>query len=441
MKESRSSAEWFGRYQLSRRIRVGGMAEVWQAKSYGAHGFEKEVALKRILPHIAEDEELLHMFIEEAKIAARLEHPNISRIYELGKTPTAYYITMEFIYGEDLGAIFKRLRQLKEKAPASVAAYVGVACARALAYAHAKRGEDGAEWAIVHRDISPPNVMVSHAGQVKIIDFGIAKMTGRVSARETQVGVLKGKTGYMAPEQLDEMKVDGRADQFALGVTLWETLAGERLFSGATAVDTFDLIRRCDVPAIRERRPDVPEAMAEVIHRALERDRDKRYPDLGAFADALEKAAETFGVDDVPGHLSNWMEALFPEAGEPELSKEEVRELFNSAEARGEEVTDPRLVDDATEIFIPDTSVVDSYRLQVEDLLRRRRKDLPSDSSVYSTHNKGNFKGKSEGRTPLHAPDKKASDPPGSDWWVDLALLAGVLLFVYVGYNYVSTSW
>lgn len=373
-----AAPEWFGRYQLSRRISVGGMAEVFHAKSYGPRGFEKEVALKRILPTIAEDTDLLQAFIDEARLAAQLHHPNICSIYELGKTFESYYITMEYIYGVDLLAVRKRLRQRRVQAPIGSVAYIGALVARGLHYAFELHDEATRRpLRIVHRDISPQNVMVSYAGDVKIIDFGIAKVAGRSS--HTRVGVVKGKASYMAPEQVESLPLDGRADQFALGILLWELLVGERLFKADNPVETMAAIRRCEVPPLLERRPDVPEGLAAVVHRALRRDREERFPSAGELADALAPFVDG-GEARGRASLVEWLDDLFPEDGRegPDLTETEVRTLFGTGDQGPEETTGGRGLQDGTQIFIPDTAQIDLYRAQIEALLQRQRERTSS---------------------------------------------------------------
>jgi len=184
---------------------------------------------------------------------------------------------------------------------------------------------------------------------------------------------LKGKLGYMAPEQLERLELDGRVDQFSLGILLWESLAGKRLFTAPSPIAAIELIRNCEVPDLREIRPDCPEKLIQIIEKALSRSREERFSSSEELAGELEGLLTgDMGIKDVRGNLRTWLEGLFPEAGSPELSEHEVKTLF-SAEDRGEEVTDPRVVDDATEVFIPDTTRIDIYRRQIEELLERRR--------------------------------------------------------------------
>ena len=365
--------EWFGRYQLVRRVSIGGMAEVFHAKSYGPRGFEKEVALKRILPSIAEDHSLLQAFIDEARLAAQLHHPNICGIYELGKTFESYYITMEYIYGVDLLAIRRRLRSRALQAPAGCVAYIGALAAGALDYAWSMTdSHTGRPLCTVHRDISPQNVMVSYAGDVKVIDFGIAKVAGRAS--HTRVGVVKGKASYMAPEQVASQPLDGRSDQFALGIILWEMLAGERLFRADNPVEAMAAIRRCEIPPLGERRPDLPAGLVGAIHRALSLDREDRFPTAGELAGVLARYAGG-GAEQGRASLVAWLDVLFPETGVdgPDLTETEVQTLFGRDEGGTDQTPGSPGLPDGTQIFIPDTAQIDVYRAQIEALLQRQK--------------------------------------------------------------------
>lgn len=364
--------EWFGRYRLIRLISIGGMAEVYQARSYGEHGFEKEVALKRILPSVAADADALEMFIREAKLAVALTHPNIGAIYELGKVHEWYYITMEYIYGKNLRQIATTAAELGQVIPWEVAAAIAVGVASGLYYAHTKRSVDGMPLGIVHRDISPQNIVISYAGEVKIIDFGIAKVANQPN--QTQVGVIKGKTGYMAPEQIDGLVLDARTDQFCLGIVLWELLAGRPLFRGGGFAETLERIRACVVPSLRAIRPEIPIEFSDAIHRMLARDRDLRFPDLQSLRFLVEATVRT--GDNLSGQqaVERWMDGLYPDtSGFGPSMDEEVHQLLTAAEHRGEETTDRRWAGEGTQVFIHDTSTSDIYRQHIEALLRRRQ--------------------------------------------------------------------
>ena len=265
----------FGKYLLLDRISVGGMAEVFKAKSYGVEGFEKVIAIKRILPSMGEDREFIKMFIDEAKIVGQLAHTNICQIFELGRTDGAHFIAMEYIWGKDLLQIQNRLRKLKQQMQVAMACFLVAKVCEGLDYAHKKRDALGRPLEIVHRDCSPQNILVSYEGEVKLIDFGIAKAASRSS--RTQAGVLKGKFGYMSPEQVRGLPLDRRSDIFSVGTILYECLSGDRLFVGETDFSTLEKVRNVDIPRPRAINPNIPEEVERIIMKALARDAEDRY--------------------------------------------------------------------------------------------------------------------------------------------------------------------
>jgi eukaryotic-like serine/threonine-protein kinase len=231
----------FGKYLLLERVNVGGMAEVFIAKAFGVEGFERILAIKKILPTMAEDEEFITMFIDEARISVQLNHANVVHIHELGKHDEAFFIAMEYVPGRDLRTMLERYRRRKEIMPTAQAVYVGSKICEGLDYAHRKKDARGQELHIIHRDVSPQNILCSYEGEVKIIDFGIAKAANR--SQKTQAGILKGKFGYMSPEQVRGLPIDRRSDIFALGVILYEMLTGEKLFVGESDFSTLEKVR------------------------------------------------------------------------------------------------------------------------------------------------------------------------------------------------------
>jgi serine/threonine protein kinase len=265
----------FGKYLLLDRISVGGMAEVFKAKSYGVEGFEKVIAIKRILPSMGEDKDFIKMFIDEAKIAGQLSHANICQIFELGKIQGSHFIAMEYIWGKDLLQIQNRSKRLNRVVPVAMACFVIAKACEGLNHAHKKRDALGSPLEIVHRDCSPQNILISYEGEVKVIDFGIARAASRSS--RTQAGVLKGKFGYMSPEQVRGLPLDRRSDIFSLGTVLYESLTGERLFVGESDFSTLEKVRNADVVPPRELNKDIPEEVERICMKALSRDRDKRY--------------------------------------------------------------------------------------------------------------------------------------------------------------------
>jgi serine/threonine protein kinase len=216
----------FGNYQLVKKLATGGMAEVWLAKQTGIEGFNRHVVVKRILPHLAEDPEFVHMFLNEAKIASRFNHPNIAQIYDLGEHGEQYFIAMEFIHGEDLGRVMRRAWSTGQWIARHISLRIVADSCQGLYYAHTRLDERGQPLRVVHRDISPQNILISFDGAVKVVDFGIAKASDQVS--NTKSGAIKGKFAYMAPEQAAGKPLDARSDIFALGLVLYELITGVR---------------------------------------------------------------------------------------------------------------------------------------------------------------------------------------------------------------------
>ncbi len=248
-----NSPQAFGPYELTERINIGGMAEVFRANDR-AH--QRLVAIKRILPSIAEDEEFIQMFRDEAAITSQLDHPNIAKIYDVGKVDLSYYLALEFVSGKDLRVIFDRAARAKEPIPLDFVVYAIIETAEGLDYAHHRKDAKGKPLGVVHRDVSPQNVLVSFDGDIKIIDFGIAKAAGKLT--RTQVGTIKGKFGYMSPEQVRGLPIDQRSDVFSLGICLWELLTLERLFAGDNEIVIMEKIRSCEIPSLSAKAPNVP---------------------------------------------------------------------------------------------------------------------------------------------------------------------------------------
>ncbi|HVO31471.1 MAG TPA: serine/threonine-protein kinase, partial [bacterium] len=228
----------FGRYTLIRRVGLGGMAEIWKAKVLGPAGFEKTVAVKKILPELTDDSEFLEMFVDEAKLVADLVHPNIVQVHDFGQVgPRDYFIAMEYVSGANLGSLLKRLKDRGARVPRETAIFIILESARGLGYAHAKRDSAGRSLGIVHRDVSPSNILVSFGGEVKVADFGIAK--ARSARQTTAEGFVRGKVSYMSPEQAAGGDLDQRSDIFSLGLVFVEMLTGKRFFTGENSRDIY----------------------------------------------------------------------------------------------------------------------------------------------------------------------------------------------------------
>jgi eukaryotic-like serine/threonine-protein kinase len=277
-----------GRYRLIRKLANGGMAEVFLARVEGPLGFEKRLVLKRLLPHLAEDPEYLGMFLDEARLVARLEHPNLVQLFDFGEEAGRYYLAMEYVDGPSLWALSRRAWQRKRLlAPELCAWLISQACA-GLAHAHALADPStGQPLGLVHRDVSLDNLLVSRTGNVKVVDFGIAKVTS--AAPRTQAGVLKGKVACMAPEYLQGLPIDSRVDVYALGVALYELVAGRKPFEADSDLQLMRATLSGDLLVyVRALRPEVPEALARIIHRALAQDRELRYRDCRELQEDLE---------------------------------------------------------------------------------------------------------------------------------------------------------
>ena len=300
----------FGRHLLLERINVGGMAEVFKAKAFGVEGFERIVAVKRILPTLVEDEEFTTMFIDEARIAAHLTHQNIVQIYELQKHAGLFFISMEYIAGRDLRQILDA-QAGKERTAQDIAqaSYIVSRVLEALEYAHGKRDAAGRDLKIVHRDVTPQNIIISYEGEVKLCDFGIAKAASRVG--RTQVGVLKGKFAYMSPEQVKGQDTDHRGDLFSLGVVFYEMLTGRRLFVGESDYATLEAVREAVVPPPRGFNTQITPELEAIVLRLLARDPEDRYASASDALEALLDYASAAGPAYHRRHLRDWMQQIW----------------------------------------------------------------------------------------------------------------------------------
>jgi len=304
-------------------IGKGGMAEVYRAVAHGLEGFQRVFVIKRILKDKSTAPEFVEMFVNEARISALLNHPNIVQIYDFGQIDGNYFLAMEHVRGKDLLSVLRQLRATGNQMSAEVAAYIAQQVALGLDYAHTLT-HAGKNLKIVHRDVSPSNVMLLRAGGVKLLDFGIAKAAMEIKTEnETQAGLVKGKLSYVSPEQIKGAGViDGRSDVFALGVVLWESLTGRRLFFDRNDFQTMRNVVERPVPPPSTQRHDVPAALDFIVLRALERDPERRYPDAKTMADELEAVlqearfaprAMTRMLDELFGEQNPQVELLVPE--------------------------------------------------------------------------------------------------------------------------------
>ncbi|MCB9597615.1 MAG: serine/threonine protein kinase [Sandaracinaceae bacterium] len=306
----------FGRYQLIERIGIGGMAEVFRATQRGAAGFERAVAIKRILPQIAADPQVVAMFVEEAKLAVQLAHPNIAQVFDLGEVDGSYFIAMEYVDGHSAETLIQRLVEQGRRLPFDAVCHILCEVAEALHYAHFAEDSAGRPLGIIHRDVSPQNILLSFGGEVKVIDFGLAKAANRLS--QTQDGIVKGKLAYLSPEQAHGKTIDRRSDVFALGICAWEMLTGRRAFKRDDDRETVLAVRAGRVERVGEHVP-VPPALDLVVMRALAKNRDKRYRTALEMKEHLTRFARTAGLRFERSDLRALMRETFPERfrGEP----------------------------------------------------------------------------------------------------------------------------
>ncbi len=342
-------------------LATGGMATVYLARLSGVGGFQRFTAIKRLHPHLAREPEFIEMFLEEARLAARIHHPNVVPILEIGTSEEGYYIVMEYVEGDTLGRLLARSAQTGLRLPTKVGLRVIIDMLAGLDAAHELKDDDDNPLGIVHRDISPQNVLVGVDGSARLSDFGVARATSKLST--TRTGQLKGKLAYMAPEQARGAKdIDRRADIFAAGVVLWEVLACRRLFKGDGEADTLNKVLNEPIPPVRSASPIVPAALEAVVGRALERDRTKRYATAAEFADALERASRVVGAlgthKDVAAHLEvvlgteisqqreavrAWLARSEPSRHGIDAPRGEVTSVTKVEGARGSEGSLPRL--------------------------------------------------------------------------------------------------
>jgi len=315
--------DYFGRYQLLERIGKGGMAEVFRAIAHGMQGFERIFVVKRIRPDKSDSPKFVQMFVEEARISALLNHPNIVQVYDFGHIDGAYFMVMEHVVGKDLSTVMRAVRARGGALPPALAAFVAREAARALHHAHTLVLPDGTPGGVVHRDVTPSNIMLLKAGGVKILDFGIAKAEA-LARRPDASGKaprLAGKLSYMSPELVRGAPVDPRSDIFSLGIVLWEMVAGERLFTGENETETLQNVLTRPIAEPSRRREGIPALLDTIVARALERDPASRYDSAEAFANELDRLLVEMPVADQA--IPQLIDELFGAPKPPEAAPEQ----------------------------------------------------------------------------------------------------------------------
>jgi eukaryotic-like serine/threonine-protein kinase len=277
------------RYTITERLDHGGMAEVFRGVAESMEGFKKSVAIKRILPNLTKNQKFVSMFLDEARLSLFLQHANIVQVFDISRTPdNAYFLVMEYVDGCNLKALIERQKQKGRRIEVAHSIYLMIECCKALHYAHSlEHPETNEPLGIVHRDISPPNILLSKNGEVKLVDFGLAKANSQIES--TDPGVVKGKFSYLSPEAASGLEVDHRADTFAVGIILWELFTGRRLFYGDTDYQTVELVRQAKVPSIAALNPEIEPELEQIVRKSLAKDPDDRYQSANDMSEALSQ--------------------------------------------------------------------------------------------------------------------------------------------------------
>ncbi len=407
-----SGPDRFGQYEVLERIAAGGMAELSKARLSGVEGFQKIVAIKKILPHLADNEEFITMFADEAKLAAQLNHPNIVHIFDLGKIEAGgYFIAMEFVDGRDLRSLLQSAKDHVTPLPAPLAVYVASKVAAALDYAHRRRDSEGRELNIVHRDVSPPNILISYEGDIKLCDFGIAKAASKAS--QTQSGALKGKVQYMSPEQAWGRPLDRRSDVFSLGCVLFEMLTEQKLFRGDTDLSVLEKVREAQVVPPSTLNPEVTRGLDVVVLKALAREPEDRYANASDMLRDLEAVLYSYSPAPGSADLAIYLHRL--QADEVHAQEAQAREAVSEAPAppekkrRSKGVPIARRSATAPGIAAPDASPPPAEIPKKE----------PTNSGVFGAFSAKKIAAEKKNRVPLYAAIVVALIAlAGVAWWM-----------------------
>jgi serine/threonine-protein kinase len=293
MPESSQSHPQQQRYRVIEKLASGGMAEVFRAESAGLEGFKKQVAIKRVLPHLSEKKKFISMFLDEARLSAHLSHSNCVQVFDIGVGDNAYFIVMEYVDGADLKAVLETLKKQGRELSIEEAVFIAIKICEGLCYAHELTDNDGRPFAVVHRDVSPPNVLMTRHGEIKIVDFGLAKASSQLEKSEP--GIIKGKFSYLSPEAALGKDVDHKTDIFAVGIILWEMLAAKRLFLGDTDFATVKLVQQAMIPSLSKANPRIPVDLERIVNKALARDPAQRFQTAREVAISLNEFLYRYG--------------------------------------------------------------------------------------------------------------------------------------------------
>jgi serine/threonine protein kinase len=367
MKNNKSAQ--FGKYFIMDKIATGGMAELFRAKITGDLGFEKLVAIKKILPHLSEEQALVNSFIDEAKLAAFLHHENIVQIYDFGSMEGSYFIAMEYLIGKDLRAVINKSTSMELPLSLENAVYITSKICAGLGYSHSLKDFQGQPLNIIHRDISPQNVFITYDGQIKIIDFGIAKAASHNEA--TQQGLVKGKLAYMSPEQADGRSIDHRSDLFSTGILLYEMVTGQKMYEGET-LKIYSRVRSAEFDPPEQLVQDLPLSLCGIIQRALAKDPEKRYQNGGEMLADLEECMYSLSNRPTTQGLRDFMRVLFRD--ETAIEEVAIRELVQAAQImeQSDDISD-EFTEDDTDEGVTETDYQETNRVRKEKPATRKK--------------------------------------------------------------------
>lgn len=333
--------------RIIKKLDSGGMAEVYLGEIVGPRGISKRVAIKRILPHLGKHEKFVSMFLDEARLAMNLSHANIVQTFEVGIHEDSYFIVMEYIDGASLKHLLTYLQERDTLIPVPIAVYIAMEVGKGLAYAHKARDSRGRPLNIVHRDVSPPNILISTQGEVKVVDFGLAKAASQLE--NTEPGIIKGKFSYLSPEALMGLDIDHRADIFSLGIVLFEMLTGRRLFYGSSDLETVKQVERAYVPSVVALNPNVPYDLELVLRKALRRDRDERYQSCDQFVEDLNNVLFSHGLRVTSKDVARLIRQIRDQDGK--TGKSSGYSLSSSADfLKGFSLSNDQVIDEIEEI-------------------------------------------------------------------------------------------
>jgi len=329
------------RFKIIRKLDAGGMAEVYHAEQESLEGFRKTVAVKKVLPHLVQNEKFLRMFLDEARLSLRMSHANVVQVFDIGQAGGSYYVLMEFVDGVNLKQVNEFLRARGTTLPVEQAVFILVETCKGLQYAHTLADSNGRPLGIVHRDVSPPNILLSKQGEVKLVDFGLAKAADQLE--QTDPGVVKGKFSYLSPEAVEGQEVDRRADIFAAGILLWEMLTGRRLFQGKNDYETVQQVKAADIPPPSRIHPAVPRDLDRIVLRALARDLRQRYQTAQDFGDDLYQFLFSHGLKVTSFDIAALVKTVLREAAvpTPKGAGTIIDELIEAELARLTSIDDP----------------------------------------------------------------------------------------------------